>query len=110
MERFFSLPTLFLNTHLLCFSWNLKEGDHKVEDEPDVDHLDVGSFWKVFWDRDEHCRQNLWEITVTQDAKMLKSLFKNKLFDLKQKTNSVDHTSITVRLTETMASKKKGLK
>ena len=30
-----------------------------AEHEPNVDHLDVGGFWKVFGHSDEHCCQNL---------------------------------------------------
>ena len=46
---------------LLGFNWHLKEGDHEVEYEPDVDHLDVRGLWKVFRHSDKHCCQNLGE-------------------------------------------------
>ena len=42
-----------------CFNCHLKEGNHEVEDEPNVNHLDVGGLWEVFRDSDEHCCQNL---------------------------------------------------
>ena len=30
----------------------------QVEEQPDVDHLDVGGLWKVVADVDEHCCKN----------------------------------------------------
>ena len=30
----------------------------QVEEQPDVDHLDVGGLWKVVADVDEHCCEN----------------------------------------------------
>ena len=34
---------------------NLNERKEKVEDEPDVNHLDVGRLWQVVRHIDEHC-------------------------------------------------------
>ena len=34
------------------------EGLDQVEEQPDVDHLDVGGFGKVVADIDEHCCEN----------------------------------------------------
>ena len=50
---------MFPNATKMCFNCHLKEGDHEVEDEPNVNHLDVGGLWEVFRDSDKHCRQNL---------------------------------------------------
>ena len=30
----------------------------QVEEQPDVDHLDIGRLWKVVADIDEHCSEN----------------------------------------------------
>ena len=37
---------------------NLNEGKQEVEDEPDVDHLDVGRLGQVVRHIDEHGRQH----------------------------------------------------
>ena len=34
---------------------NLNKGDDHAEDEPDVNHLDVGCFWKIVEDPDIPC-------------------------------------------------------
>ena len=34
------------------------EGFDQVEEQPDVDHLDVGGLWKIVADVDEHCCEN----------------------------------------------------
>ena len=39
----------------VCVDENLNEREQKVEDEPDVNHLDVGRLWQVVGHIDEHC-------------------------------------------------------
>ena len=70
---------------------HLKKRNHQVEDEPDINHLYVKGFWKVCRHCDEHCGQNL---RINEQTIQMSILL----------------TSVTVRLTETTASKKKGLK
>ena len=38
---------------------HLKEWDHKIKNQPDVDHLDVGGLWKILRHSDEHCCHDL---------------------------------------------------
>ena len=38
----------------VCVDENLNERKEKVEDEPDVNHLDVGRLWQVVGHIDEH--------------------------------------------------------
>ena len=72
------------------FKWHLKEGDHEVKDEPDVDHLDVRGLGKVFRHSDEHCCQNLevnvqiiWETSKTALKHFDKIISYNILYDLR---------------------------
>ena len=71
---------------------DLDEGQQEVEDQPDVDHLDVGRFRQVVGDIDEHGGQH-------------QHCLKKERISL---TNIA--WSLHVRLTVTTASKKKGLK
>ena len=43
---------------------HLDEREQEVEDQPDVDHFNVGGLWQVVWHIDEHGRQHehSWEI------------------------------------------------
>ena len=70
---------------------DLSEWKKEVEDEPNVDHLDVGSFGQVVGDVDEHGGQ-------------YKHGYKIRSSSL------VNISKLPVRLTVTTASKKKGLK
>ena len=69
---------------------NFNEGKQKIEDKPDVDHLDVGRFRQVVGDIDEHGGQHK--------------------HCLKKKNYLNKNDSLPVRFTVTTASKKKGLK
>ena len=70
---------------------NLNEWKKEVEDEPNVNHLDVGSFGQVVGDVDEHGGQ-------------YEHGYKT------QSSSQVIISKLPVRLTVTTASKKKGLK
>ena len=37
---------------------NFNEGKQKIEDKPDINHLDVGSLWQVVGDINEHGGQH----------------------------------------------------
>ena len=39
----------------------------QVEEQPDVDHLDVGGLWKVVADVDEHCCENQHRRDIQRD-------------------------------------------
>ena len=71
---------------------HLCKRDCKVEQEPDVDHLDVRGLWQSIG----HTYEPFWK----------ESLF----LWVRSFTYIVVNTSMTVKLTVMMASKKKGLK
>ena len=49
---------VYLETvHVRCHQ-DVVEWLDQVEEQPDVDHLDVGGLWKVVADVDEHCSEN----------------------------------------------------
>ena len=37
----------------VCMDKNFNEGKQKIKDKPDINHLDVGSFWQGVGDADE---------------------------------------------------------
>ena len=42
----------------VCMDKNFNEGKQKIKDKPDINHLDVGSFWQVVGDINEHGGQH----------------------------------------------------
>ena len=42
----------------VCVDKNLDEGKKEIEDQPDVDHLDIGGLRQVVGDVDEHGGQH----------------------------------------------------
>ena len=44
--------------YLICSEDNLQKWDKKVDNEPDIDHLDVGGLWEGLGDTDEQSGQN----------------------------------------------------
>ena len=75
------------------------EWQHQVEDQPDIHHLDVGGFGQLVGYINEHCCEHLPSRQFV--PKLPRTLEIDKLKEL---------TSITVRFTDTTASKKNALK
>ena len=48
-----NLETVHVRRHQDVVEWL-----DQVEEQPDVDHLDVGGLWKVVADIDEHCSED----------------------------------------------------
>ena len=42
----------------VCMKKNFHKREKKIEDKPDVHHFDVGGFWKIVWNIDEHRGQD----------------------------------------------------